>query len=86
MGRNRHYIREQIEASNSAKTAFIAFEIVEALLINFCGKHGVKVTREMVRNLIAFSMTGEKVDYQLLVSKFKDLSIEIAEFPKKNTF
>lgn len=31
-------------------------------------------------------MTGEKVDYHLLVSKFKDLSIEISEFPKKKVF
>lgn len=40
----------------------------------------------MVRNLIAFAMTGERVDYQLLVSKFKDLSLEISEFPKRNVF
>lgn len=37
-------------------------------------KQGVKVAKGMVRNLIAFAMTGEKVDYQLLVAKFKDMS------------
>lgn len=31
-------------------------------------------------------MTGEKVDYHLLVNKFKDLNIEISEFPKKKIF
>lgn len=46
----------------------------------------MQVDSEMIRNLIAFSMTGEKVDYQLLVSKFKDLSVEISEFPKMKVF
>ena len=41
-------------------------------------KQGVKVDNSMVRNLIAFAMTGEKVDYHLLVSKFKDMSVEIS--------
>lgn len=40
----------------------------------------------MIRNLIAFAMTGEKVDYQLLVAKFKDMSVEISEFPKQKVF
>jgi hypothetical protein len=46
----------------------------------------LKVDAGMIRNLIAFTMTGEKVDYHLLVAKFKDLSIEISEFPKKKVF
>ena len=40
----------------------------------------------MIRNLVAFAMTGEKVDYQMLVSKFKDLHTEVVEFPKQKTF
>jgi len=49
-------------------------------------KQGLAVDGEMMRNLIAFAMTGERVDYHLLVSKFKDLSVEISEFPKSRVF
>jgi predicted SpoU family rRNA methylase len=59
---------------------------VEKVIREFAGKHGMQVEEGMVRNLIAFAMTGEKVDYQLLVSKFKDLSVEISEFPKRKVF
>lgn len=75
IGRNRKYIQEQIEKSNAEKVAFIPFSTVEAIITAFCVKHGIKVNGEMVRNLIAFTMTGERVDYHLLVAKFKDLSI-----------
>jgi len=51
---------------------------VEGIILDFCVKQGVSVTKPMVRNLIAFAMTGEKVDYQMLVAKFKDMNQEIA--------
>lgn len=66
--------------------AFIPFSTVENIITTFATKHGLKVDAGMIRNLIAFTMTGERVDYHLLVSKFKDLSIEISEFPKRKVF
>lgn len=86
IGRNRRYLQEEIEKSNEERTAFIPFGKVERVLREFAGRHGVVVDEGMVRNLIAFAMTGERVDYQLLVAKFKDLSLEISEFPKRNVF
>jgi hypothetical protein len=65
---------------------FISFEKVERVIQELAGKHRVEVDSGMVRNLIAFAMTGEKVDYHLLMAKFKDLSVEIAEFPKSRVF
>lgn len=66
--------------------AFIPFENVEKVIRSFAEKHKIKVDTGMVRNLIAFAMTGEKVDYHLLVSRFKDLNIEVKEFPKVKVF
>ena len=86
IGRNRRYLREEIEKCNTEKAAFIPFKIVEKIICDFACKHKVSVDSGMVRNLIAFSMTGEKVDYQLLVNRFKDLNLEIVEFPKTNVF
>ena len=86
IGRSRKYIQEEIEKNNEDRAAFIPFVTVENIITDFCVKQGLKVDTSMVRNLIAFSMTGEKVDYHLLVNKFKDLSLEISEFPKKNVF
>ncbi|MCB0370619.1 MAG: hypothetical protein KDD45_14635 [Bdellovibrionales bacterium] len=48
------------------------------MIREFVAKHKLVVDRAMIRNLIAFAMTGEKVDYHLLVGKFKDMSLEIA--------
>lgn len=59
---------------------------METVIRGVAEKQKMQVDSEMIRNLIAFSMTGEKVDYQLLVSKFKDLSVEISEFPKMKVF
>ena len=59
---------------------------MERIIREFVGRHSIKVDSSMVRNLIAFSMTGEKVDYHLLVSKLKDLSVEMSEFPKRRIF
>ena len=86
IGRNRRYIQQEIEKSNPEKTAFIPFGQVDQVLRDFAAKQNVTVDSAMIRNLIAFAMTGEKVDYQLLTSKFKDLSVEISEFPKINVF
>ena len=86
IGRNRRYLQEEIEKNNAEKTAFISFGEVERVIRELAGRQGVTVDGGMVRNLIAFAMTGEKVDYQLLVSKFKDLNVEIVEFPKACVF
>lgn len=59
---------------------------MEKVIREISEKQGVKVDQSMVRNLIAFAMTGEKVDYHLLVSKFKDMSVEISEFPRQKVF
>ena len=66
--------------------AFIPFANVEKVITEFAAKHKIEVDSSMVRNLIAFSMTGEKVDYHLLVGRFKDLNIEVKEFPKVKVF
>lgn len=58
IGRNRKYIQEEIEKFNKEKTAFIPFANVESIISNFSIKHGLNVDASMVRNLIAFSMTG----------------------------
>ena len=77
IGRNRRYLQEEIEKSNTEKMAFIPFSNVDKVVRQFAGKHGCDVDSGMVRNLIAFSMTGEKVDYHLLVAKFKDMNVEV---------
>lgn len=59
---------------------------MEGVILGVTSKQKMAVDSSMIRNLIAFAMTGEKVDYQLLVSKFKDLSVEISEFPKMKVF
>lgn len=86
IGRNRRYLQEEIEKTNTEKAAFIPFKSVEKIIREFSAKHNCKVDAEMVRNLIAFAMTGEKVDYHLLVGRFKDLNMEIVEFPKVKVF
>ena len=86
IGRNRRYLQEEIEKSNTEKMAFIPFSSVDKVIREFAGKHKCEVDSGMVRNLIAFSMTGEKVDYHLLVSKFKDMNVEVKEFPKVKVF
>ena len=75
IGRNRRYLQVEIEKSNTEKVAFIPFENVEKVIREFAAKHKVNVDSGMIRNLIAFSMTGEKVDYHLLVGRFKDLNV-----------
>lgn len=60
--------------------------MVDKIIQELAEKHNFKVTTELTRNLVAFSMTGEKVDYKLLFSNFKDLNEEIVEFPKKIAF
>jgi hypothetical protein len=59
---------------------------VDKVIRDFTAKHSVSVDSSMVRNLIAFAMTGERVDYQLLMTKFKDMSVQISEFPKIKVF
>lgn len=86
MGRNRRYLQEELERSNTAGTAFIEFGVVERIMRGFTEKHKMAISADMIRNLIAFAMTGEKVDYHLLVSRFKDMSIEISEFPRRKVF
>lgn len=79
-------MQSEFEKSNNDKSAFIPFGNVERVIREFAEKHKVRVDSGMIRNLIAFAMTGEKVDYNLLVSRFKDLSVEIAEFPKTKVY
>ena len=86
IGRNRRYLQSEFEKSNKDKSAFIPFSNVEEVIREFAGKHKINVDSGMVRNLIAFAMTGEKVDYNLLVNRFKDLNVEIAEFPKAKVY
>lgn len=86
IGRNRRYLQQEIEKTNNDKSAFIPFGNVERVIREFAAKHKINVDSGMVRNLIAFAMTGEKVDYNLLVNRFKDLNVEIAEFPKTKVY
>ena len=58
IGRNRRYIQDEIEKSNPEKTAFIPFEQVDQVLRDFAAKQKVNVDSSMIRNLIAFAMTG----------------------------
>jgi hypothetical protein len=41
---------------------------------------------EVYRNFIAFAMTGERVDYRLLLEAFKQRAETIHEFPKHKVF
>ncbi len=75
MGRNRRYIQTEIE--KESKESLVPFELAERIIRGFAAKQNFKLEDNLVRNLLAFSMTGEKVDYRLMLNDFKTRSEQI---------
>lgn len=85
IGRNRKYLLERIE-NLEHKTPLIDYSDVEKILKDTASQHKMDYAPEVYRNFIAFAMTGEKVDYRLLLEAFKQRAETIHEFPKHKVF
>ena len=86
MGRNRKYIQEKIEEELGRDQRLVAFPGVKNVIQTAAGHNKLSFSDSVIRNSIAFSMTGEKVDYRLLLENFKGRGESIVEFPLKKVF
>ena len=64
----------------------LPFSTVQPILLEFVKDNKFKIDKEMIRNFVAFSMTGDNVDYRMLLDNFKERNERIVEFPKRNFF
>lgn len=85
IGRNRKYLLEQIEKLDHL-TPLLEFSTVEKILREVASQHKLNFASDVYRNFLAFAMTGERVDYRLLLDAFKQRSEIIQEFPKHKVF
>lgn len=68
------------------KTPLVEYGAVERILRETAEEQHKKYGGEVFRNFLAFAMTGEKVDYRLLLEAFKQRSEIIQDFPKTKVF
>jgi uncharacterized protein YpuA (DUF1002 family) len=52
----------------------VPYEVVEKVVREFASSQKFKLEDNLIRNLLAFSMTGEKVDYRLMLNDLKKRS------------
>ncbi len=76
---------EKIEALEH-KTSLIEYSAVEKVLKEVAEQHHMNYESAIYRNFVAFAMTGERVDYKLLLDAFKQRSETIQDFPKQKVF
>ena len=86
MGRNRKYIQEKIEANLGKEQRLVPFTGVKNIIQEAASHTKLSFSDSIIRNSIAFSMTGEKVDYRILLDSFKGRGESIVEFPNKKVF
>ena len=86
INRNRRYIQERIEDQFGKDQRLVAFNGVRSIIQASAEFNKLSFTANMIRNSIAFSMTGEKVDYRLMLDNFKTRGENIVEFPLKKVF
>lgn len=86
MGRNRKYLQERIEEQFGKQERLVDFKGVKDAIQSTASHNKLNFSDSVIRNSIAFSMTGEKVDYRLLLDSFKGRGESIVEFPLKKVF
>ena len=64
----------------------VAFSGVKRVVQATASQNKLSFSESVIRNSIAFSMTGEKVDYRLLLDNFKSRGESVVEFPLKKVF
>lgn len=86
MGRNRKYLQERIEEELGKEERLVPFVNVKKVIQGAASHNKLSFSDNVIRNSIAFAMTGEKVDYRLLLENFKGRGESIVEFPLKKVF
>ena len=64
----------------------VSYEGVSKIIREAGAKNKIKFSNSVIRHCVAFSMTGDKVDYRLMLESCKERGDAIVEFPLKQVF